>query len=204
MYPLKPLFLLLVLLLTLACNSNDDHNLSGSPEIVIIDSIITTTADDHGFFNFPPPAGTGSNWKSPYDFYNGSFHYRFEVIEYPSQVPFMLNLCIWSDIEGNWERWKETCCPLIPIDGKGVFTAESIPSSWWIMDDKKVDFSRVDDFDHIGMVVWCENKKNLSDWTPASSSCWDQRDAILPLTLRLTVVAIAKDHTFSGWEKYID
>jgi len=203
-YSMKPLFLLLFPLLALACNNEDDHHLSGSPEILIIDSVITTTVAEHGFVYFKPPASTGSNWKTPYDFYRGSFHYRFEVTDYPSQQTFFLNLCIWSDIEGQWDSWKETCCDHVTIDGNGVYTAESVPSSWWMYNDVPVDFSRVDDFYNIGLVIWCENQMNLSNWVDVSSSCWDQRDTFLPLTLRLTIVAVAKEYAFSGWEKYID
>jgi hypothetical protein len=189
----------------LSCSEKDQpQHKPPSNQMLIIDSVITTTTDDHGFVYFQPPPGTRSNWKYPVDFYNGEFHYRFEVTSYPSQDAFMLSLCIWSDIVGNWERWKETCTDQVIIPGKGIYETYSVPSEWWIMNNQPVDFARADDFAHLGLVLWCENARNLSDWTPASSSCWEQRNQILPLTLRLTVVAVAKGHTFSGWEQYLD
>jgi hypothetical protein len=199
---MRIIFLLIFPLLLWTCkkNDNDDH-VSHSPEMVIFDSILTTTADDHGFFYFNPP-NTPPNWKSPNDFYNGNFYYRFEIMDYPSEQIFLLSLCIWADIEGNWVRWKETCSDQLLISGKGIFTSYSVPSTWWNLNDP-VDFSRVRDFDHMGMVVWCEDLKLLSDWSSESNSCWSQRDEILPLTLRLTVVAVAQGNTFRGWEYYI-
>jgi hypothetical protein len=196
-------FWMLIPLFFVACSNKDKENPdAGLPEMLIFDSIITTTVNDHGFFNFQPPLVAGSNWRSPYDFYNGDFHYRFDIMNYPSQQTFLLSLCIWADIVGDWEHWKETCTGQIPISGNGVYTSQSIPATWWIMNDP-VDFSRVDDFDHLGLVIWCEDFKNLSDMTPPSNSCWEKRDELLPLTLRLTIIAVAKDHAFSGWEKYI-
>jgi hypothetical protein len=185
----------------IACNK--DNDVSGSPEMLIIDSVITTTVDDHGFVYFNAPVSGGSDWTSPYDFYNGTFQYRFEVRNYPSQKTFMVSVCIWADIVGNWQKWKETCAKQVPLAGNGVFTAQSSPSTWWFKDDP-VDFSRADGFERMGMVLWCEDYKNLSDWTSASNSCWDQRNSFLPLTLRLTIVAVASGYTFSGWDGYIE
>jgi hypothetical protein len=198
---MKPAWYLLIAIAVLACHK--DNEISGTPEMLIIDSLITTTVDDHGFVNFSPPVNLGTDWSSPYDFFNGSFYYRFEIIDYPSQDPFLINLCIWSDVIGNWESWNETCTTQLPVEGKGVFTGQSSPSSWWFS-KQPVDFSRVCDFDHLGLALWCANYKNLSDWIPASNSCWDQNVKILPLTLRLSIVAVAKGYTFSGWEAYIE
>ena len=52
------------------------------------------------------------------------------------------------------------------------------------------------------MVLFCEKWKNLSPWLPDSLSCWGQKDDYLPLKLRFTVVCVAKDFQFSGWEKH--
>ena len=199
---MRAVFLLLISLFTLTCKKNDnDNHISLLPEMLIIDSIITTTINDHGFFYFDPHENKRTNWRSPYDFYNGTFFYRFEVKDYPSENPFMVNLCIWSDVEGNWIRYKETCCKQVPITGKGIFIASSVPSSWWYL-DRPVDFTRVNDFYHMGLVLWCNESLILSDEVSVSESCWDQRDNILPLTLRLSVVAVAKGHAFSGWNSY--
>ena len=149
-------FWVLISLLLLACSNKDkDNPKPGQPELLILDSVFTTIADDHGFFNFQPPLDKGTNWERPYDFYNGSFHYRFEIMDYPSWQTFLLSLCIWADIEGNWDQWKETCTLQVPITDTGIFTSESVPATWWVMNDP-VDFSRVDDFDHMGLVIWLD------------------------------------------------
>jgi hypothetical protein len=173
-----------------------------SPEMLIADTIITTIENDHGFFFFQAP-DQNPNWLVPYDYYHGEFFYRFEVLNYPSEKSFMLSLCIWTDINGNWESWNETCTRQVIISNKGIFTGNSVPSTWWVMDGP-VDFSRPEDFARFGLVIWCSNYKNLSDWVPSSNSCWSDRTEILPLTLRFTVVAVPKDYEFSGWEKYVN
>jgi hypothetical protein len=198
---MRALLLFFIPFIFTACNK--DNDVSGSPEMLIIDSVITTTVDDHGFVFFDAPVSGGSNWKSPYDFYNGNFEYRFEVRSYPSQKTFLINVCIWADIVGDWQQWKETCTDQLAVNGNGVYSARSSPSAWWIMNDP-VDFSRVGDFDHMGIVLWCSDYKNLSDYSSSSQSCWDQRNSFLPLTLRLTIVAVASGYTFSGWEEFID
>jgi hypothetical protein len=187
------------LLLLFSCHQDkvyyDD---SYGPEILVYDSVFTTTVDDHGFFYFNPKASAGTNWISPYDFYNGEFYYRYEIIDYPSDTSFLLNLCIWSDIVGNWESWKETCCDLIEITGKEVYTTNSVPAEWWKLGEP-VDFSRIPDFFSMGLAVWCADRQNMTDWPDAGNSCWAGRDYVLPLTLRLTIVAVAAGNTFSGW-----
>jgi hypothetical protein len=189
--------MLFIPLVFIACNKN--HDVPPPPEMLIIDSVMTITTNDNGFASFNAPANRGNNWLGPYDFYNGTFQCRYEILQYPSQKTFLINLCIWSDVVENWENYRETCSKQVTINGKGVFTSQSSPSSWWKLDEP-VDFSRVDDFYNMGIILWCENYQNLS----YGEDCWNQRYDFLPLTIRLTVVAVAKGYTFSGWENYIN
>jgi len=197
---MRALCLLFIPFIFIACNK--DHDIPLSPEMLIVDSLITTTVNDHGFVYFFAPTSRGNNWMSPYDFYNGTFQCRFEILQYPSQKTFLISLCIWSDVVGNWDNYRETCSKQISMQGEGVYTSQSSPSSWWKL-DAAVDFARVNSFYSLGLVLWCDNYQNLSDWTNGTESCWNQRNDFLPMTLRLTVVAVANDHTFSGWEDYI-
>jgi len=192
--------LLFIPFIFIACNK--DHDVPLSPEMLIVDSVITTTVNDHGFVYFSVPTSRGKNWMAPYDFFNGSFQCRYEILQYPSQKTFLMNLCIWSDVVGNWDNYRETCSKQVSMPGEGVYTSQSSPSSWWIL-DAAVDFSRVNSFYSFGLVLWCDNYENLSDWTNGTESCWNQRNDFLPMTLRLTVVAVANGYTFSGWENYI-
>jgi hypothetical protein len=200
---MKPIFSVLLLILFCSCREDQPGEiLTNGAEVLIYDSIFTTTENDHGFFHFLPFSATGENWLSPYDFYNGTWYYRFEIIDYPSDTSFILSLCIWADLTDYGASWKETCCDHVPVSGRGVFTASSVPSSWWLLNDP-VDFTRVADFDRMGLVLWCNDYHNVSDWISSAADCWNEREVLLPMTLRLTIVAVAGDNTFSGWETYI-
>jgi hypothetical protein len=198
------LYFMLLLIVILSCRKDSIQNEPrGGAEALIYDSIFTTTENDHGFFHFLPRASSGDNWRMPYDFFNGIWYYRFEIIDYPSDTSFMLSLCIWADLTDYGASWKETCCGHVPVSGRGVFTASSVPSSWWLLNEP-VDFSRVTDFDRMGLVLWCNDYQNLSDWISSAAECWGGRENLLPMTVRLTIVAVAGDTAFSGWEGYIN
>ena len=177
---------------------------AAAQEMLLFDSTFTATAAEHGFHYFRVDSGFADNWVEPLNYFEGTFHFRYEILDYPSADPFMLSVCIWSDVQrssqGKWETWRETCAPRWPISGRGVFTTCSTPAGWWqINKQNPVDFTRVKDFLKLGIVFWCANGKNLSDWVPADKGCWPLRDALLPMKMRVTVVAVAKGHNFSGW-----
>ena len=130
----------------------------------------------------------GADWLKPVDLYRGTWHIRYEVLDYPSGKPFQLSVCIWADVQtenGRWKNWRETCARRTPISGKGVFTAASSPADWWCLKNEPVDFARVRDFEKLGLVVWSADGRNLSDWVPAAESSWDQAKNFLPLTVRI-------------------
>jgi hypothetical protein len=77
---MRACILLLLPFLFIACNK--DNEVSGSPELLIVDSVITTTVDDHGFVFIRPPFNGSSNWISPYDFFT-ELEYRSQIIQYP-------------------------------------------------------------------------------------------------------------------------
>jgi hypothetical protein len=170
-------------------------------KFILFDDEITIEEEHNGFYYFKPPGEGSRSWLKPFDFYNGKFFVRYEVTEFPSQAPLILNICIWSDVVGKWKDWKETCSPGVDVDVNHPYCIESSPSAWWKLDDA-VDFSRVKDFENLGMVVFCERWKNLTSLVPDSLSCWERREEYLPLKLRLTLIAVAKGYEFSGWGKY--
>jgi hypothetical protein len=162
-------------------------------EFLMFDRTFTTTEGDHGFYFFPPDDANGGNWASPDDYYNGRWETRYEIMDYPTSEPFMLSTCIWQDGIS-----RETCSGQHAITGTGVFTQSSVPSSWW-KKDAPVEFSRVSAFNHIGLVLWCANWQNCSDWV---SGCWNEHNKFLPLHMRLTIVLVSAGSTFSGWDNY--
>jgi hypothetical protein len=175
-------------------------HLANAQEMRIFDQTFTATEAEHGFHFFTVDSGCPSNWMEPYNYYEGIFHFRYEIIDYPSTEPFILNACIWSDKEPNGP-WRECCPSHFPVPGRGVFTTQTSPSTWWqLHKEKPVDFSRVQDFQRLGIVLWCANGKNLSDWVPEGKGCWSQRQLLLPMKMRVTIVAVAKGYEFSGWK----
>ena len=175
-------------------------------EVVLYDGTFTTTAADHGFRYFHAAPAAGANWLTPVDLYRGQWHVRYEVLDYPSNKPFQLSVCIWADVQtenGRWKSWRETCARRTPIAGPGVFTAASSPADWWCLKNEPVDFARVADFEKLGLVVWSGDGRNLSDWVPAAESSWDQAKDFLPLTVRVTIVGVSQDDTFSGWGRHL-
>ena len=175
-------------------------------EVLLYDGTFTTTAAHHGFAYFHPSPAAGMDWLAPADLYEGQWHIRYEVLDYPSDKPFQLSVCIWADVvreDGSWKTWRETCARRTPISGKGVFTDASTPAEWWCLNGQPVDFARVRDFEKLGLVVWSADGRNMSDWIPADKSSWDQRNDFMPLTVRVTLVALSKDATFSGWKYHL-
>ncbi len=175
-------------------------------EVLIYDGTFTTTAGDHGFAYFHASPASGMDWLAPADLYEGQWHIRYEVLDYPSGKPFQLSVCIWADVvreDGKWKTWHETCARRTPISGKGVFTDVSSPADWWCLKGEPVDFARVGDFEKLGLVVWSADGRNVSDWVPDNESSWDQAKDFLPLTVRLTLVGVTKGSTFSGWDRYL-
>lgn len=173
-------------------------------EVLMYDSTFTVTESYHGFFYFKPKPSAGTNWISPNNYYQGTWCNRFEVIDGPfKQTGLQFSTCIWQDVVGNWQSWKETCgFPQCGAPTPGIYFQYTKPADWWKMAEP-VDFARVSDFRDCGLVLWC-NGMNMSDWVPANESCWDQRSSYLPLKMRLTIVLVSSGSTFSGWNNYIN
>ena len=173
-------------------------------EIRLFDQTFTATEEEHGFHFFNVDSSFSGNWLEPFNYFEGTFQLRYEIINYPGTDPFRLSVCIWSDVkstpQGKWEHWRETSSPQLWISGRGVFTTFTSPSTWWqIHEEEPVDFARAKDFLRLGIVYWCSNHKNLSDWVPEDGGCWPQRNSLLPMKMRVTIVAVAKGYEFSGW-----
>lgn len=171
-------------------------------EMRLLDQTFTATEAERGFHYFSVDSTFSDNWIVPFNYHDGAFYVRFKILDYPSKEPFNLSMCIWSDVKGSWETWSETCFTALPISGRGVFTTVTEPpSKWWqLHPEKPVDFNRVRDFKRLGIVYWCANYKNLSDWVPEDGGCWPERNLFLPMKMRVTVVAVAKGYEFSGWQ----
>ena len=152
------------------------------------------------------------NWKSPYDYQNGTFYLRFEVISQPTANPFSLVFGIWQDLNiANPPGWSECVSGVAKLSGgagSSVETSIGSPSLWYQRcADRPVDFTRPEDFDLIGLVLWKGNAVCIpmaQGWTNASA-CSDaiiQQTYFFPMRAKITVVAVASGHIFSGWDNY--
>ena len=173
-------------------------------EFLVYDETRTFTESEHGFHYFENKIGPTSNWSSPDDYYNGTWYFRYEVLNIPSNGSYRLSTCIWAD----WNyptSWKETChSPTAALNGTGVFMHSSSPRSWWKKGGVPVDFSRANDIWKMGVVLWGSDPSlcNVSDWV-SPENCWDERGGLLPLKIRVTIVAVANGNSFSGWNNYV-
>ena len=180
----------------------------GRPWFVVYDDTSTITEASRGFYRFQPSLVAGTDWTSPFDFYNGTMYARWEVTQYPSEEPFQLQFCIWSEVkEGRFTpgNWKEMCSPHTDLKGVDLATDIALPAEMWRLNpDEPCDFSKISDFRFMGIVVRCGNRLNCTDMVPKAIECWEQRHLIYPFKVRFSLVALAQGETFTGWENYID
>ena len=181
-------------------------------EFVVADEVITLDAKSSGFHFWYDTKKGPTNWESPDDFYKGQFHCRFEVLEQPSHTPCYLSFCIWGKAKPGQPsvNHTETASPLSDALRRpgSVATFSSSPSTWWNHENGGVDFSNRDSFWRWGIPMWASKQPIIPlaprGWSddPRSRQFWDQRQKWLPLKVHVTVVAVSKGSSFSGWDRY--
>jgi hypothetical protein len=155
--------------------------------------------------------GTFTNWKSPYDFQNGQFYFRYEIVDQPElsgggYETFGISFCIWSDYQGS--TWKETCTDVHTFAGPGtVVTHNESPTTWWVHPMGNIDWTDLSKLWRFGNPFWYNSYVLASPTYCAPSSpatLWDDnKDKFFPMTIRMTIVAVAQGQTFSGWDHYL-
>jgi hypothetical protein len=152
-----------------------------------------------------------TDWLSPYNYRDGEFFLRFEVISQPSSENFYIQFGIWQDY-GKTGGYSETVSSLAELnggDGSLVETSIGTPRRWWQKrSDDPVDFRRPEDFYRIGIILW-----NTSPLCLPMAQGWNNDNAcsnaatvalrFFPMQARVTVVAVAEGYNFSGWENYV-
>jgi hypothetical protein len=150
------------------------------------------------------------NWKKPNDFENGHFHLRFEILEQPTANAFRLQLGFWQGEDKAGEYSETVSSDVVFEGGPGTLIEADLgsPSGWWqLRSEQPVDFSRPGDFFKIGLALWKDEPLCIpmaQGWTNRNA-CENPEQAALeffPMKARVTVVAVAEGHTFSGWENY--
>ena len=188
------------------------------PEFLLHDETFTWTESTGGdgclVFNFWRDLGGGTyvNWKSPYDFQNGQFYFRYEIINQPElsgggYQPFGLSFCIWGSYNG--DTWKETCTDIHYFNGPGsVVTHNESPTTWWVHPYGNIDWTDLSKLWRFGNPFWYDSQYLLASpsyCTNAPSWVWtDERSKFFPLDIRITIVAVAQGHSFSGWDYYLN
>jgi len=150
------------------------------------------------------------DWTSPRNFYRGRFHFRLEVLEQPGAHPFRVQFGIWQDREKEGGHSETIASGLLMEGGTGSLGTEDLgsPSEWWNRrKDAPVDFSRPEDYYMMGLALWSQDPDCIpmgQGWNN-SNACSDPEGSaamFFPMKARVTVVAVASGHEFSGWENY--
>jgi hypothetical protein len=134
---------------------------------------------------------------------------RYEVISAASDEPCELGFGIWQERinppEGE-KDYSEIMANGIQLNGPGsIGYANSSPVDWW-ESYEGVDFSRVQDFIQLGLIIWSLSPRSViapKSWG-GNNSVWNNRDVWFPISVKATVIAVAEGYTFSGWEHYED
>ena len=188
-----------------------------SGEFAIINTTFTYSANANAFScHESPPYGNGipTNWYSPNNYWDGEFWAYYEVIDVPTSEPFGFQMGVFQYMPSaaDWDghNYYETCSFSIPeLRGAGdvVTFNYGAPSGWWQHPNGAVDFSRVNDFESVGPVMYSlvpGAKGGLSPTSGGGSdAAWAIRDNWFPCTIRVIVVAVSSGSTFSGWDNYI-
>jgi hypothetical protein len=176
-----------------------------SQEFLLHDETFTWHKDDDvcGGYHYWYDRGNGPvNWKTPYDYQNGQYYFRFQVINQPSSEPFTLNMCIWTEyLNGSW---KEECVGFSPVlAGPGSLVTYNSPVTYQL-NGVHIDWTDLTKLWRMGNPLFI-NGKNLGNgpYCTDHPELWTLVDSYLPLTMRVTVVAVAAGYSFSGWDNYV-
>ena len=183
--------------------------LSAQEMVLLNDTIEWTMSSTHGYYFFQPPSSSPSNWLTPYDYYNGEFYTRYEIISEATDEPCGLQVGIWqyrlqSSINEGEKNYSEIMAEIIRLEGPGsTETNHSSPHTWW-RSYEGVDFARVNDFWRLGINIWSLDPRSViaNDNWGGDNDLWAQRSKWFPIRVYVIVVAVAESHSFSGWDHY--
>lgn len=153
---------------------------------------------------------TASDWTKPSDFSHGRFYMRFEVLEQPTDSAFKIQLGFWQDRDKEGGHSETIASSLYMEGGAGSFLEKDLgtPAEWWNRrEDQPVDFKRPGDIYRIGLALWKTDPNCIpmaQGWSN-SNACENPEETAMeffPMKARVTVVAVAAGHTFTGWDNY--
>ena len=180
-------------------------------EFVVINKTYTYSATATAFDCHTHPDGTmPTNWKSPDDYWNGKFYGYFELIDIPSNevVGFQMGIYQYMPVRDG-KNYYETCSLVqAKLQGEGaVLKVEyGSPAAWWQHPNGPVDFSKVYDFESVGLVIWSHMAGHTGIISPTAWGGDDIANEVrayfMPCTIRVIIVAVSAGSTFSGWGNY--
>ncbi len=132
------------------------------------------------------------DWLSPDNYFDGEFRMRFEVLEQPTDEPFKLQFGIWQDSYLGHDHLEQVCSRQEISKGTVFDASIGTPSDWWSLqgDDNKLDFSRPEDFYHIGLILWNPSPLCIpKDPSWGSDGCPEYKDDFFPMRARVTITA---------------
>ncbi len=177
------------------------------PEFVIINEVIDFpyNTSDNGFYFFFYDPSMPSNWLENYDYFNGEIYTRYEIISQATNEPVDLQFGIWQRIPVGSEDINdlyENMEPRRSLNGIGtVAVNNSSPSTWWKTSNGGADFTRMDLVWHFGISPWQPDP--LAQIRSENAEVWANRGKWYPMSVKVTIVAVADGYTFSGWDQYL-
>ncbi len=177
------------------------------PEFVIINETIDypNTTDDNGFYFFYYNSSMPANWRTAtYDYYNGQVYTRYEIISQATSTPVGLQFGIWQKLPVGTGTLYESMAEIKTLNGPGTaVTNNSSPSTWWTYNGG-VDYTQMDKVWHFGINPWKITTPDNLQIRQENASVWAERYTYwYPMKVKVTVVAVASGHTFSGWANYV-
>jgi hypothetical protein len=177
-------------------------------ELLLINDTIDfpNSTDTNGFSYFYYNADMPVNWRSPDDYYYGEVYVRYEIISQKTETPVGLQFGIWQLLPPETGELHETMSDILGMNGTGsVVISNSSPSKWWKLDGG-FDYTKMNLTWHFGINPWKLDPVNgyNKQIRQENASVWAERNTYwFPMKVAVTVVAVAYDHTFSGWDNYI-
>jgi len=188
-----------------ATSTSDPSNIG--PEFVILNEIIEypNVTDDNGFYFFYYNSTMPTNWLSSYDYYNGQIYTRYEILTQETSEPIALQFGIWQKLPVETGTLYENMETQRTLNGPGsVVTSNSKLSTFWKYNGG-ADFTQMDKVWHFGINPYKVNgPTSFTQIRSENAAVWATRNTYwFPMTVRVTVVAVANGYTFSGWNNYV-
>lgn len=179
-------------------------------EIVLYDGELYYSSDgSYNPYHYFDPLNLPSDMKNPLDYENGMIYQHYEILSQPTNEDLRLIMAIWQDFY--YPNWREIASHSDPVyTGVGSEgTIESSPSStstWGTysggtQEGNRIDFSRMDDLYHMGVVLFSATPHEILQ---DGSSTWPNKSRFLPLRVDATIIAVPAGGTFSGWDCWLD